>query len=418
MHDFHYRGKDLYCEDLKVAQIAEETGTPVYIYSHKTLTDHYRKLNDAFAPIDHLICYSVKANSNIAVLRSLIRQGSGLDIVSEGELARAQKAGADTSKIVFAGVGKSAQEIEAALQAGILCFTVESEAEMDLIETAAKKLGRRGRISIRVNPDVDAHTHKYITTGKKHSKFGVDFAAARKLYSRAVKSSALEPIGIQMHIGSQITQVKPYVTAIRKMAPFIAKLRKEGVPLSFFDIGGGLGIVYEDEKPSTAAEFAKAVLPDLHKIGLKVVLEPGRFICGNAGILVCRVEYLKKVPGKTFVIVDGGMNDLLRPSLYDAYHRIMPVHNGRKGNITADVVGPVCESGDFFAKNRKISNLQGGDLIAVMGAGAYGFSMSSNYNSRPRCPEILVSGDSYFIVRERETMDQLLAMENIPSFLN
>ncbi len=417
MHDFHYRGPDLFCEDVRVADIAKEIGTPLYVYSRKTLTDHYRKLDEAFASIAHLICYSVKANSNLAVLDVLLRQGAGLDIVSEGELCRAKRAGADLSKIVFAGVGKSQAEIVAALKAGILCFTVESDAELSRIEQIAKSLDRKAPVSMRVNPDVDAHTHRYITTGKKHSKFGMDFAGAGKLYRKALRSEFLDPIGVQMHIGSQITRTRPYVQAIVKMAEFIKKLRKLGVPLQFFDIGGGLGIVYDEEKPSTAAEFAEAVLPHLRQIGLKVMMEPGRFICGNAGILVSRVEFLKKVPGKTFVIVDAAMNDLIRPSLYDAYHRIVPVTKNRCGSRKVDVVGPVCESGDFFAKNRTISSLESGDFVAIMGAGAYGFTMSSNYNSRPRSAEVLVGANRYEIVRERESLDSLMALEKIPTFV-
>ncbi len=418
MHDFKYRGKELYCEDTPVARIAADVGTPVYVYSYNTLVDHYRKIDKAFASIDHLICYSVKANSNIAVLRALLREGAGLDIVSEGELYRAQKARADMAKIVFAGVGKSASEIEKALLAGILCFTVESEAELDLIEETAERLGKKAPISVRVNPDVDAKTHRYISTGKKQSKFGIDFAGALKMYRRTAKSAFLTPVGVQTHIGSQITSTKPYVQAIRKVMPFVNKIRKEGIDLKFFDIGGGLGIIYDDEKPSTAEEFARAVLPDLHKLGLKVLLEPGRFICGNAGILVCKVEFLKKVPGKTFVIVDAGMNDLIRPSLYDAFHQIVPVINNKKGTVKADIVGPVCESGDFFAKNRYINAITRGELLAIMGAGAYGFTMASNYNSRPRCPEVIVHGDTFFVIRQRESLEQIVGMEKIPNFLN
>jgi len=417
MHDFIYRGKELFCEDLPVAKIAGETGTPVYIYSYKTLIDHYQKLAKAFEPISHLICYSVKANSNIAVLRSLVRQGAGLDIVSAGELFRAQHAGADPSKIVFAGVGKSAQEIEEALKAGIMAFTVESSPELDIIERTATKLGMRAPVCVRVNPDVDAQTHRYIATAKKHSKFGVDFSGALTMYRRIAKSPHLKGVGIQMHIGSQIVKTKPYVAAIRKMAGFIEKLRRLDIDLQFFDIGGGMGIIYDTEKPSTAAEFAMQVLPHLHRIGLKVVLEPGRFICGNAGILVCRVHYIKRIPGKNFVIIDGGMNDLIRPSLYDAYHTIQPVVKGKKGTFVADVVGPICESGDFFAKDRKLNRLEAGDLLAVMGAGAYGFSMSSNYNSRVRAAEVLVHGNRYDIVRQRETLPSLIQLENIPDFL-
>ncbi len=417
MHDFLYRGKELFCEDVPLARIAAECGTPVYVYSRKTLTDHYRKLDAAFAPIDHLICYSVKANSNLAVLRVLIQEGSGLDIVSEGELYRAQKAGADAAKIVFAGVGKSAAEIKRALEAGIYCFTVESEPELDLIAQVARGLGKKAPISVRVNPDVDAHTHRYISTGKKQSKFGVEFAHALAMYSKAKAHPHLNPAGVQMHIGSQITQTGPYQKAIRKMLPFVRRLQDLGIPLEFLDIGGGLGIVYGDEVPSTAAEFAAAVLPLLKPTGLKILLEPGRFICGNAGVLISRVEYLKKITGKTFVIVDAGMNDLIRPSLYEAYHRIVPLIKNRSGQVKADVVGPVCESGDYFAKDRKIANLRQGECLAVMGAGAYGFTMASNYNSRPRPAEVMVHGGRFEIIRPRETLDELMDKENLPSFL-
>jgi diaminopimelate decarboxylase len=417
MPDFHYRGKYFYCEDAQVAKIAQDVGTPLYVYSHKTLTNQFQKLDEAFAPIDHLVCYSVKANSNIAILRALAQQGAGMDIVSEGELYRAQQAGVASSKIVFAGVGKSESEITRALEAGILCFTVESDAELDLIEACAKRLGRKAPISVRVNPNVNPRTHRYIATGKKESKFGLDFTRAAKMYERMQMSDALQPIGVQIHIGSQIVHTRPFVTAIRKMVPFLATLRDRGIHLSFFDIGGGMGIVYDSEKPSTAKEFAKAVLPDLQKIGLKVLLEPGRFIAGNAGILVCRVQYLKQSSGKVFVIVDAGMNDLLRPSLYHAYHRVVSVWKNRKGSFKADVVGPICESGDFLAKDRTMDRVVAGDLLAVMGAGAYGFTMASNYNSRPRCPEVLVHGNHYDIVRQRESLEQLLEKESIPSFL-
>ncbi len=417
MHDFLYRGKELFCEDVPLARIAAECGTPVYVYSRKTLTDHYRKLDAAFASVDHLICYSVKANSNLAVLRVLIQEGSGLDIVSEGELHRAQKAGADAAKIVFAGVGKSGAEIKRALEAGIYCFTVESEPELDLIAQVARGLGKKAPVSVRVNPDVDAHTHRYISTGKKQSKFGVEFAHALAMYRKAEANPHLRPIGVQMHIGSQITQTGPYQKAIRKMLPFVRRLQDLGMRLEFLDIGGGLGIVYEEESPSTAAEFAAAVLPLLKPAGLKILLEPGRFICGNAGVLISRVEYVKKITGKTFVIVNAGMNDLIRPSLYEAYHRIVPLVKNRAGLIKADVVGPVCESGDYFAKDRKLANLKQGECLAVMGAGAYGFTMASNYNSRPRPAEVMVHGGRFEIIRPRETLDELIDKENLPSFL-
>lgn len=416
MHEFRYKRNEFYCEDVRVGDIAEEVGTPVYIYSRKTLIDHYRKIKDAFKSINPLICFSMKSNSNLAVLSALVREGSGLDIVSGGELYRAMKVGVDPKKIVYASVGKTYNEIKKAIQSGILIFNVESLPELVMINSVCRRLQRKMFVSVRVNPDVDPHTHKYITTGKKETKFGLDMDTAMELFRRRGEWPDVEMAGIHIHIGSQIIEHEPYVKAIKKLLPFIRNLKTMGVNLRWFNIGGGLGIVYNEEKPQTARNFAQIVLPLLKKTDLKIILEPGRFIAGNSGILVTRVTYLKETKTKRFVIVDAGMNDLIRPSLYEAYHDIVPVmwQNETAKKIVADVVGPICESGDFLAKDRELPEPSQGDLLAVMGAGAYGFTMSSNYNSRPRAPEVMVEGDRFYIVRKRETYADLIRGESIP----
>ena len=418
MHEFRYKGNEFYCEDVRVGDIAEEVGTPVYIYSHKTLIDHYRKIKDAFKSINPLICFSMKSNSNLAVLSALVKEGSGLDIVSGGELYRAMKVGVDPKKIVYASVGKTDNEIKEAVKRGILVFNVESLPELVAVNSVCHELRKKMFVSIRVNPDVDPHTHKYITTGKKETKFGLDMDTAMELFRRRGEWPGVEMAGIHIHIGSQIIEHEPYVKAIKKLLPFIRNLKTMGVNLRWFNIGGGLGIVYKEEKPQTARDFARLVLPLLKKIDLKIILEPGRFIAGNSGILVTRVTYLKETKTKRFVIVDAGMNDLIRPSLYEAYHDIVPVmrQNETAKKIVADVVGPICESGDFLAKDRELPELSQGELLAVMGAGAYGFTMSSNYNSRPRAPEVMVEGDRFYIVRKRETYADLIKGESIPEY--
>ncbi|HTL70875.1 MAG TPA: diaminopimelate decarboxylase [Candidatus Eisenbacteria bacterium] len=421
MHRFEYRGNEFYCEDARVSEIAKKVGTPFYLYSIGTFLDHFHKLRDAFAPANPLICFSVKANSNLTVLKALVSHGSGLDVVSGGELYRAKKVGVKPEKIVFASVGKTASEIEQAVRAGILMFNVETIQELDVINSVATKLKKIQKVAIRLNPDVAPDTHHYISTGVKHSKFGIDMVTAYRLYTDSMRYPSLRFAGVHIHIGSQITESAPFVKAIKKALDFIDRVRAAGNPIQYLNIGGGLGIVYSKEKPQTAKEFAAAVLPlfkkhDLGR-GLKIILEPGRFISGNSGILVTKVIYEKVTPAKSFVIVDGGMNDLIRPSLYGAHHEILPVvkRPGRRAIAHADVVGPVCESGDFLAKDRKLEAAGVGDLLAVMSCGAYGFVMSSNYNSRPRVPEIVVRGRRFFVARRRETLEDLTRNEVIVS---
>ena len=417
MHDFHYKGERLKCEKADVSAVAGSVGTPVYIYSHKTLTDHYAKWDRALEGIKHLICFSVKSNSNIAVIRSLVRCGAGLDIVSGGELSRALIAGADPGKIIFAGVGKTEEEIALAIKEGILMFTVESREELELLNDIAASLSTTARFAVRINPDIEPRTHAYLKTGKRQSKFGLDMESAYGAYEAANSMPNVVAKGIQMHIGSQITEVAPYVDSLKRLVPFAERVRRICADMEYLDIGGGMGIVYADETPATADGFALAVVPLVLKAGLKLIVEPGRFIAGNAGILVVKVLSVKKTPSKMFVIVDGGMNDLLRPSLYGAHHEILPVLREERRTVVADIVGPVCESGDFFAQDRKMAEPMRGELLAVMGAGAYGFSMSSNYNSRPRPAEVMVHGGDFTVVRNRETYEDLVSGEFIPNFL-
>lgn len=418
MHYFSYKKDALYCEDAPLSRIVKKYGTPLYVYSRRTLTEHFDKIREAFAMVQPIICYSVKANSNIALLKLLISRGSGLDIVSGGELFRARLAGCPPKKIVYASVGKTESEIAEAMRCGILLFNAESVPELERINAVAGQMRKRQEVALRVNPDVDARTHRYITTGKKETKFGIDSKTAKNIFlSAGKKYPHLRINGIHIHIGSQITEPEPFIEAIKKMAAFIKELARAGAALSYFDIGGGLGIIYDDEKPQTAQEFAAHVLPLIKQTGLQVILEPGRFIVGNAGILVSRVLYVKESYKKQFVIVDAAMNDLLRPSLYGSYHKIVPLAQAaaaryRKfaGSKKVDVVGPICESGDFFGKDRFL-DVQTGDFIAVLSAGAYGFSMSSNYNSRPRAAEILVDGAKTYVIREREEYQDLVRKE-------
>jgi diaminopimelate decarboxylase len=412
MHDFQFIKNKLCCEKVPVSKIIAKVGTPAYIYSKKTFLDHYQKLDNAFRDIPHTICYSVKSNSNLANCKTLVDAGAGLDIVSGGELFRAKKTGVSPKKVVFAGVGKTEEEIRDALKFGVLFFTVESLPELQRINQVAKSLHMKAPFALRINPEVDPHTHGYIATGKKGTKFGLDISTSRWIYKQHHKFPHTIPVGLQIHIGSQITSPQPYVAAIKKITPIVKELKETIPSIKYLDIGGGLGIVYEKEKPSTAAEFAKTVMPLLKNIGLSIILEPGRFIAGNAGILVVQVQYIKQSHHKNFIIVDSGMNDLIRPSLYHAHHEIVPVEKGARKTITADIVGPVCESGDFFALNRKIEIPKQGDLLAVMGAGAYGFSMASNYNSRRRAVEVLVNKDKFNIIRKRETYEDIIKNEN------
>jgi diaminopimelate decarboxylase len=420
MHEFKYVNNQLYCEKVKVADLAQKYGTPLYVYSYHTLISHFVKLQDAFRSIDPLICYSVKANSNLAILKALVDKGAGLDIVSGGELYRALQVGCPAEKIVYASVGKTDKEIEEAIRHKILFFNVESVPELENINRIAKSLNRVVQVAIRINPDVEPKTHKYITTGKLTNKFGIDLKAAQQilLVRKAFANAKIN--GLHIHIGSQITESAPYVAAISKIADFIAKLRKKGVKLEYLNIGGGLGIIYDKEIPQTAQKFAQKALPLLKKTGLKIIMEPGRFIVGNAGILVTKVLYVKSTPKKKFVIVDGGMNDLIRPALYGAYHNIVPLGSqvtSCKSQQKVDVVGPICESGDFFAKERKLPKVKAGDYLAVMSAGAYGFSMASNYNSRRRPEEVMVVKSEHFVIRKRETYEDLTRNEIVPAFL-
>ena len=417
MDYFEYRNGELFAEGVPVRRIAREVGTPAYIYSLATLKRHYRVFDQAFARLSHLVCFSMKSNSNLAVLRAFVKEGGGFDIVSAGELFRALKAGADPKKIVFSGVGKKKAEIEYALNAGILMFNVESEQELTVLNEVARGVEKKAPISLRVNPDVDPKTHPYISTGMKKSKFGIDIKRSLEVYKRALSLTHLEVIGVDCHIGSQLTTIPPFVDALSRVKVFVEALRKEGARIRYLDLGGGLGIRYKDEEPPHPEEYAGALIQGLRGLDVTLILEPGRVVVGNAGILVTEVLYLKEGEEKTFVVVDGGMNDLIRPALYGSYQAIRPVVERKGEMIVADVVGPICESGDFFAKDREIPRPQEGDLLAVMSAGAYGFTMSSNYNSRPRAPEILVDGDNFHVVRKRESFEDLVSGETIPPIL-
>jgi len=410
MHYFEYRHNELYCEGIPLRKIADEVGTPVYIYSQQTLQRHIRVFDEAFSAIPHLICYAVKANSNVNILRRFAQWGTGFDIVSGGELFRVLRAGGSPQKTIFAGVGKTADEIRYALDADILFFNVESPAELELIQAIARETNRTARVSIRANPDVDPRTHPYISTGMQKHKFGVSLSDARELYRHARKLENIEIVGVQCHIGSQITELTPFQQALASIREFILELRNEGLALSYLDFGGGLGISYTTEEPPSPETYGEAVAAATRDLGLTIVLEPGRVIVGNAGILLTRVILKKNQGAKKFLVMDAGMNDLIRPSLYGSHHQLWPVNEGN-GRETVDVVGPVCESADFIAKDREVSVLQQGDLLAVMSAGAYGFSLSSNYNSRPRAAEVLVNGETYHVIRKRETYDDLVRLE-------
>ena len=420
MHSFEYQQGELYCEQVPVSRIAKELGTPCYIYSHETLIRHFHAYDNAFKDIPHVIAFAMKANSNLAILRLMAREGSGVDIVSGGELFRAMKAGVPASKIVFAGVGKSPDEIRAALKANILMFNVESAAEIRAINDVAASVGMKARIALRINPDVDPKTHPYISTGMKKSKFGIAADRALEEYKTASAMTHIDVVGVHAHIGSQLTDVTPFVDSLKKVVALIDTLKTHGINIRYLNIGGGLGITYSDEKPPLPQDLAHAISPLVKGLGLTLVMEPGRVIVGNAGILVTKALYEKAGETKHFVIVDAAMNDLIRPSLYGAYHEIRPVNEAaaHRPKHMVDIVGPVCESGDFLAKERSLPNIQPDDLLAVMSAGAYGFVMASNYNSRPRVPEVLVKGGEFHVIRERETYDDLVNGETIPSFLN
>jgi len=412
MHRFKYKDRSLYCENVSVEKIARCVGTPVFIYSKNTLLDHYNKIKEALKGLSPLICFSVKSNSNLSVLKTLVDAGSGLDIVSGGELYRAKLLKADPRKVVYAGVGKKRDEIMDAIRYGILFFNVESLEELELINDCARRLAKKVNVALRINPDVEVSTHAYITTGKAETKFGVDFNTAKKIFASNWRHRSVDIKGVHIHIGSQILNAKPFLGAIEKVLKFLEENR---IYIEYLNIGGGLGIVYSLEKPQTAARFAEKIGPLLKKSGLKLILEPGRFISGNSGIMVTKVLFRKKTGKKSFIIVDSGMNDLIRPSLYRAYHTILPVVKMRKSAKRAkcDIVGPICETGDFLAKDRIFPALKQGDLLAVMGAGAYGYTMSSNYNSRLRASEVMVNGANFFTVKTKETYKDLVRGESI-----
>ena len=431
MHDFRYSGKNLFCEGVSVAALAAKFGTPLYVYSQHTLADHFQKLDRALAPLDHWICFAMKANSNLSVLRSLANLGSGFDVVSAGELQRVIAAGGDPRKCVFAGVAKTEAEIEFALRKNVYSFNVESEPELQRINKIAARLRKIAPVAVRVNPNVAAKTHAKITTGTYENKFGIAFEQIESVYARAAKLKNLRLRGLQMHIGSQITETAPFEQAVRKILPLVRHL-SDKYKLEFLSIGGGLGIIYQPALASgteawwkspaaknilTPAKYAARLLPLLQPLGLKILIEPGRFICGNAGILVTRVEYLKRTGHKNFVIVDAAMNDLIRPSFYDAYHEIVPLARKSAAALKADVVGGICESGDYFAKDRVLPKVGEGDYLALLSAGAYGFVMASNYNTRPFATEVLVHGRSYAVVRERQPVVETWAGEKIAPWL-
>jgi len=421
MHHFHYINNSLYCEEVPLKRLCDEVGTPVFVYSRETLERHFRIFQNAFSAVDHLICYSMKACSNLAILRLFANLGGGMDIVSGGELYRALKAGVEPSKIVYSGVGKKASEMDEALRAGILMFNVESEEELHVLDLRAQSLGRVANVAMRVNPDVDPQTHPYISTGLKKNKFGIQAGLAKKLYKSAKKMKGIRAVGIDCHIGSQLTELSPFLDAVERLEKLIGALRSDGIEIVYLDLGGGLGIPYDDETPPLPADYGAAILGIVAGMNIKLILEPGRVLVGNAGLLATRVLYRKKGAEKNFVIVDAAMNDLIRPSLYQAHHSVWQVEKrdgggqSGAGREIADVVGPICESGDFLAKSRVMQPVVPGELLAIMSAGAYGFSMSSNYNSRPRAAEVLVDGDRYYVIRSRETYEDLVRGEGIPS---
>ena len=414
MHDFNYVDGQLYGERVKVEDIARETGTPFYLYSYKTLTNHYRNFEKALSGFEHLICHAYKANSNLALCRVLAGEGCGADVVSGGELRKALQSGVPPGKIVFNGNGKTSEEMELALRSDILMFNVDSQPELFLLNEVAGKIEKRARIALRVNPDIDPQTHPHIATGLRESKFGFEFSRVIKGYKIAQDLKNIEIAGIHMHIGSQITRVDPFVEALKKIVSLASELKSLGIKIEYVNVGGGLGITYSDEKPPTLTDYAQSVIPLIKRIDAKGIFEPGRVLTGNAGILVTKVLYVKETSTKKFIVVDAGMGDLFRPAFYSAYHAIRPVKpNAGSRMMKADIVGPICESGDFLAKDREIPEVKSGDLLAVFSAGAYGFSMSSNYNSRLRPEEVLVTEDAFRTVRKRETYEDLIRGEEI-----
>jgi diaminopimelate decarboxylase len=422
MHFFQYHDDELYCENVPVRRICDETGTPVFIYSRATLERHFKIFKEPFSDIDHLICYSMKACSNLAILRIFGNFGAGMDIVSGGELYRALQAGIDPSLIVYSGVGKKFSEMDEALAADILMFNVESGEELEVLDQRAQAMGKRARVALRVNPDVDPQTHPYIATGLRKSKFGIWMERSEELYQRAKQLKGIEPVGVDCHIGSQLTELSPFLDAMERLKKLIGNLASQGIGIRYLDIGGGLGIPYDDERPPVPAVYGAAIVEQISDMNVKLILEPGRVLVGNAGIMVTRVLYRKQGPEKHFVIVDAGMNDLIRPSLYKAHHSVWKIRRtaatkSPTQKVVADLVGPICESGDFLAQDRYIEPVEPGELLAMMSAGAYGFAMSSNYNSRPRAAEVLVDGDDYYVIRDRETYDDLARNERIPQII-
>lgn len=415
MDHFTYRQGELVTESVSLRALADAVGTPTYVYSQAALLDGLTDYDQAFQGVPHVVCYSVKANSNLAVLSVLARAGAGADIVSGGELYRALRAGVPPHKIIFSGIGKSRDEIRDALKAEILLFNVESVSELHAVDEVARALGTRAPVALRVNPDVDPETHPYIATGFRTSKFGIPIDQARAVYRQAAGMAGIRVAGADMHIGSQLTKVAPFADALARLAALVKELREDGIEIRLLDVGGGLGIRYRDEQPPSHREYATLLLPALQELGVTVLLEPGRSIVGNAGLLLTRVLYRKDTGTKRFIIVDAAMNDLIRPALYGAHHEIRPVDERRLGGVTetVDVVGPICESGDFLAKDRALPRVDEGELLAVMSAGAYGFAMASNYNTRPRAAEVLVDGNRYTIVRRRETYEDLVAGEAV-----
>lgn len=417
MHHFQYKGRELHCEGVPVSTIAETVGTPLYLYSHATLIQHFKAFDGAFEGVDHLTCFSMKSNSNLAIVRLFALEGGGVDIVSGGELFRALKAGVSPQKIVYSGVGKRDEDMRFALASDILMVNVESFQELARLNDLAGGMNKKAGIAIRVNPDVDPKTHPYISTGLKENKFGIDIKEAPEQYTMAASLKNIEVLGVSCHIGSQVTEVGPFADAVGKVTGLVNRLEEAGIPIRYLDLGGGLGITYDRETPPHPKEYAGAIKELLSGMNVTLILEPGRVIVGNAGILVTRVLYTKSSSEKHFFIVDAGMNDLMRPSLYHSYHAIQPVKKEDRRSIKADVVGPVCESGDFLARERDMEAFEPGDLMAVMSAGAYGFSMSSTYNSRPRAEEVMVRENRFFTIRERETYGDLVKGERIPDFM-
>lgn len=417
MNFFDYRKNRLYVEDVPLEKIAAEVGTPTYVYSHGALKSHFQEYQNALASLKHLICFSMKCNSNLAILRAFTALGSGVDIVSQGELFRALKAGALPEKIVFSGVGKTEAEMTFALKKNILMFNVESEAELEALGAVARRLKKTAPVALRINPDINPKTHPYITTGMKKSKFGIQYEDALSVYRRAKSLKGIRIIGIDCHIGSQLTDVAPFVEALRRVLRLVDRLGKENIAIQYLDLGGGLGIRYQKETPPTPRQYAQALRRELKGRDFTLIFEPGRSLMGNAGLLATRVLYTKDRDRKRFLIVDGAMNDLIRPAFYQSYHEILPAKRFRVPKEKVDVVGPICESGDFLATDRNLPRAEAGQLLAVMSAGAYGFAMASNYNTRPKAAEVLVKGKRFFVIRRRENYPDLVRGEMIPGFL-